>query len=310
MFYSKNAIKLLALKECGYLKTNAQFWREFSNPIIVDEFIQQHAEISQKIDQLKEGFDANDNCEYGTICVFDDEFPCINPKAKESEKPYLLFYRGDKTLLQNLNNNVAVIGLIDPTDNIEERERKIVGKLISNNLVIVSGLAKGCDEIAHRVCVENKAKTIAILPTSLTKIAPASNRALADKIVETGGLLITEYYKEATSRNEAVGRYIERDRLQALFSKAIIMIASYKQGDGDSGSRHAMNYAESYGIKRYVMYNEDTDSEDKRFGLSRQLKTSFKVNVLSSSSIEEIKAIENPNLTQKSNSAPVQMKFI
>lgn len=310
MFYSENAVKLLALKECGYLRTNAQFWREFSNHIIIDDYIQQHAEINQKIAQLKEEFDANDNSEYGIICVFDDEFPCINPKAKESEKPYVLFYRGDKTLLENLNNNVAVIGLIDPTNKIEERERKIVGKIISNNLVIVSGLAKGCDEIAHRVCVENKAKTIAILPTSLAKIAPASNRALAEEIVETGGLLITEYYKEATSRNEAVGRYIERDRLQALFSKAIIMIASYRQGDGDSGSRHAMNYAESYGIKRYIMYNEDIDGGDRRFGLSKQLKSSFGVNVLSPSSIDEIKAINNPSLEQKATSTPVQMKFI
>ena len=123
-------------------------------------------------------------------------------------------------------------------------------------------------------------------------------------------MLITEYYKEATSRNEAVGRYIERDRLQALFSKAIIMIASYRQGDGYSGSRHAMNYAESYGIKRYIMYNEDIDGGDRRFGLSKQLKSSFGVNVLSPSSIDEIKAINNPSLEQKATSAPVQMKFI
>lgn len=310
MFYTEMAIKLLALKETGYLKTNAQFWREFSNRIKMEEFIEEHDEIGQKIQQLKTEFEANESSEYGIICIFDEEFPIINPKAKDSEKPYLLFYKGDKTLLQNLNNNVAVIGLIDPTDSIEERERKIVERLIAGEMVIVSGLAKGCDEIAHRVCVENKAKTIAILPTSLAKIAPASNRALAEEIVANGGLLITEYYKEATNRNEAIGRYIERDRLQALFSKAIIMIASYKQGDGDSGSRHAMKYAENYGIKRYIMYNEETDGENKRFGLSRQLKNSGGVNILLPSHIEEIKATENPMLSQKTVLLPIQLKLI
>ncbi len=310
MVYSKNAVKLLALKECGYLRTNAQFWREFSNQTLIDDYIEKHEDVNLKIQQLKEEFEISDNFEYGILCVFDEEFPCINPRAKESEKPYLLFYRGDKALLQNLNNNIAVIGLIDPTDNIEERERKIVGKLISNNLVIVSGLAKGCDEIAHRVCVENKAKTIAVLPTSLAKIAPASNRLLAEEIVENGGVLITEYYKEATSRNEAVGRYIERDRLQALFSKAVIMIASYKQGEGDSGSRHAMKYAESFLVNRYIMYNEETDSADKRFGLSRQLKLQGGVTVLTPCYIEELKTLFNQNLTQKVFDVPQQLKLI
>ena len=310
MVYSENAVKLLALKECGYLRTNTQFWRDFSNQTLIDDYIEKHEDVNLKIQQLKEKFDASDNFEYGILCVFDEEFPCINPRAKESEKPYLLFYRGDKTLLQNLNNNIAVIGLIDPTDNIEERERKIVGKLISNNLVIVSGLAKGCDEIAHRVCVENKAKTIAVLPTSLAKIAPASNRLLAEEIVENGGVLITEYYKEATSRNEAVGRYIERDRLQALFSKAVIMIASYKQGEGDSGSRHAMKYAESFLINRYIMYNEETDSADKRFGLSRQLKLQSGVTVLTPYHIEELKTLFNQNLTRKVFDVPQQLTLI
>ena len=45
MFYSDNAVKLLALKECGYLRTNAQFWREFSNQIQVDDYIEKHEEI-------------------------------------------------------------------------------------------------------------------------------------------------------------------------------------------------------------------------------------------------------------------------
>ena len=52
------------------------------------------------------------------------------------------------------------------------------------------------------------------------------------------------------------------------------------------------------------------DGGDRRFGLSKQLKSSFGVNVLSPSSIDEIKAINNPSLEQKATSTPVQMKFI
>ena len=91
MFYSENAVKLLALKECGYLRTNAQFWREFSNQVQVNDYIEEHEEINQKIDQLKEEFDSNDNSEYGIICIFDDEFPCIIQRQRKVKNPICSF---------------------------------------------------------------------------------------------------------------------------------------------------------------------------------------------------------------------------
>ena len=51
-------------------------------------------------------------------------------------------------------------------------------------------------------------------------------------------------------------RFIERDRLQALFSSSIILTASYAMNEGDSGSRHAMNKAKNYSKNRYVMFCE------------------------------------------------------
>lgn len=299
MIYSEIAISILALKECGVLKTNAQFWKQIKSKENIIEYCNSNEIISNKVEELKLIFDSNEDFDSGIICVFDDDFPCINNKAKDSEKPYLLFYKGNKSLLEDLNKNVAVIGLTDPTEEIKEREKHIVEKLIENKQVIVSGLAKGCDEIAHRICVENNSSTIAVLPTSLEKIAPASNRQLAQEIVESNGLLITEYYKEAASRNEAIGRYVERDRLQALFSKAVIMIASYKKGEGDSGSRHAMTYAEKYQINRYIMYDEKRDANDKQFGLSREFSM-IGVESLSPSHIEKLSDLKNFNLNRKS----------
>ena len=237
----------------------------------------------------------------GFICAYDKHFPAINPNAKNSDKPYLLFYKGDIGLLENLNSNVAVIGHTDPTEEVENRERVVVEQLVHNKLIIVSGLAKGCDAIAHRVCLESGGKTIAILPTTLQKISPAINRGLAGDIVMNGGLLLTEYYKEPQGRQETIKRYIERDRLQALFAKSIILVASYRKNEGDSGSRHAMESAKEFTIARYVMYNCETDVEDKQFGLNRQLLDfGINIKVLSKSSIEEIKLINNPLLDKNS----------
>ena len=103
-----------------------------------------------------------------------------------------------------------------------------------------------------------------------TKIYVDEN--MADEIVKSGGLLITEYYKHISSQRELYGRYPERDRLQALFSDCVVLAASYaKEDDGDSGSRYAMETAKKYGIRRAVMYNPQVNMDDAMFNLNRQI---------------------------------------
>jgi len=309
MKYSDIALKVLAAKEYGLIKTNAQFWTQFSEREKIEEIVLKNDGFEQINNTVVQKFTDSDE---GFICAFDEEFPAINQKVKNSDKPYLLFYKGDISLLQDLNKNVAIIGLTDPTTEIEKREIEVVKGLVNSDLVVVSGLAKGCDAIAHKFCVDTNKKTIAILPTQINKISPAINRNLAKDIVSKGGLLLTEYYKESNSKQGAIGRYIERDRLQAMFSKAVILIASYRKGEGDSGSRHAMEAANSYGIERYAMFNEAIDIDDKQFGLNKDLVASkhSHVNVLQQNSIEFIKTLINSNLVKHPDIAsPTQLEL-
>ena len=297
MIFSDIALKVLAAKEVGLIKSNAQFVAEFSEREKFESTVLYNERVEGVTDAFIQQFAAGDEDE-GFICAFDDKFPFINNNVKKSDKPYLLFYKGDITLLSDLNKNVAVIGLVDPTPQIERREIEVVDRLVKSGLIVVSGLAKGCDTIAHKVCVDSGNKTIAILPSQVSNITPAINRNLAKDIVSKGGLLLTEYYKEPSNRQNAIGRFIERDRLQAMFSKAVVLIASYRKNEGDSGARHAMEAARSYGVERYVMFNETTDLDDKQFGLNKdlvQLKYDA-AKVLNKGSIEIIKTSVNSNL--------------
>lgn len=209
----------------------------------------------------------------GVVAIGDDNFPAHRGNVKNSEKPTFLFYRGNLSLLEATNNNVAVIGLLNPDNDIEKIERDVVARLVDNGATIVSGLAFGCDTIAHRQALDSKGYTVAILPSPLNNIMPARNKVLANEIVENGGLLITEYLTDAKSKRELGGRYQERDRLQALFSNAIILSASYAKNDqgNDSGSRLAMEYALTYSIPRAVIYNHAINSNNPKCDLSRQL---------------------------------------
>ena len=203
------------------------------------------------------------------ICAFDDKFPRLNLKLNSSEKPFLFVYKGSIGLLSEIDNNTAVIGVLNPTEDIEFREQRIVKTLVDRNLTIVSGLAKGCDTIAHKTCLKQNAKTIAILPTTFDRIYPKENKSLVDEIVKNNGLVITEYINEPQSKFDRIRRFIDRDRLQAMYSKAVILVASFTQGNGDCGSRYAMQRAKEYGRARYVMFDENTDNNRLIFGLNK-----------------------------------------
>lgn len=209
----------------------------------------------------------------GVVSFGDVNFPHCRGNVKSSEKPVVLFYKGDLNLLNKVNQNVAVIGVLKPENTIEEREANMVIQLVKTGYTILSGLALGCDSIAHVQTLDMGGKTIAVLPSTIRDVLPTQNKELAQRIVTNGGLLITEYYNDAKSSFELRGRYQNRDRLQAMFSDAIVLTASYdvnERGD-DCGSRLAMEYARQYQIARYVMYNENTDINNPQFDLNRRI---------------------------------------
>ena len=113
------------------------------------------------------------------------------------------------------------MGVLTPTTDIIERERKIVELLVQGGLNVLSGLAGGCDTVAHKSCIDAGGKTIAFLPTTLDSIYPKENTSLAQQIVRSGGLVITEYIAPPANRYEHIKRFIERDRLQVGGQKRV-----------------------------------------------------------------------------------------
>lgn len=234
--------------------------------ITVEDFADKSNIIKNKIQKLEGFMD-------GVVASGDDNFPPYRGKVKNSEQPIVIFYRGDISLLNANNKNVAVIGLLNSDPNTETIEQEVVSELVKNVATIISGLALGCDSIAHKQALRSNGKTVAILPSPLNNILPATNKELADEIVKNNGLLITEYYEEVKSKIELGGRYQERDRLQALFSNSIVLSASYSKNNqgNDSGSRLAMGYALNYSIPRAVIYDPVTDANNPKYDLNRQL---------------------------------------
>ncbi len=236
------------------------------HPITQVDFENTQSKIREYISKLSDFSD-------GVTAIGDEDFPPYRGNVKNSDQPVALFYRGDLRLLGKPNKNIAVIGLLTPDEDTEAVESEVVSKLVGCGATIVSGLAVGCDSVAHRQALLSNGKTVAILPSPLNEILPSENRRLAQEIVKNNGLLITEYFDKAKSKMELSSRYQERDRLQALYSDCVILTASYAKNDMglDSGSRLVMEYAKNYDIRRAVIYDAARDGENPKFDLNRQL---------------------------------------
>ncbi len=131
---------------------------------------------------------------------------------------------------------VAIVG---------SRKVSAYGRAVTENLaselarlgvVIVSGLALGVDSIAHQAALDAGGLTIAVLPTSLDQIYPASHLNLARQITAGGGCLISEYPPgtEAFPSN-----FIARNRLVSGLADVLLITEAAK----NSGTMHTAGFA-------------------------------------------------------------------
>ena len=102
-----------------------------------------------------------------------------------------LYCKGDYEL-NNALRSVAVVGTRTPSSYGKIIASEIVEDLKKYNVEVVSGLAYGIDVIAHDVSIHNSIPTIAVLAGSLDKIYPSVHKPIANKIIESGGMLISE----------------------------------------------------------------------------------------------------------------------
>lgn len=158
-------------------------------------------------------------------------------KGIGKDLPKCLYYRGDITLLES--DVVAVIGTREISERGRAITRNVAGALCRRGKTILNGLALGCDAEALRETLACGGKGIAVMPCGLDEIYPKTNRKLAEELLEKGGCLVSEYPAGMHPRKET---FVERDRLQAMFSGLVIVIES-KQG---SGTWHTVEYARRY----------------------------------------------------------------
>ncbi|VAW36147.1 Rossmann fold nucleotide-binding protein Smf possibly involved in DNA uptake [hydrothermal vent metagenome] len=87
---------------------------------------------------------------------------------------------------------VAVVGTRRASHYGLEMAEAIGRGLASSGIVVVSGMARGCDTAAHRGALSAGGLTIAVLGTGVDTVYPAENKKLYGKIKDSG-VVLSEY---------------------------------------------------------------------------------------------------------------------
>lgn len=191
------------------------------------------------------------------ITIEDEKYPKLLKEI--NVPPIVLFYKGDISILNS--RCVAIVGTRDVDTYGVEVTKNFSSELAKNGLVIVSGLAEGVDGIAQEACVNVNGKTVAVLAGGLDKIYPSSNLNLSKKILDKGGLLISERKPFYVPKRYD---FPQRNRIIAGLSEAVLLT----EAPEDSGARYTIEYAVDF---NRTVFSVPGNVTNKRCGYNNRL---------------------------------------
>jgi DNA processing protein len=187
---------------------------------IAQEFLKERKTIN--LEKIRETLQKE---KINLISLNEQEYP--RNLKQISDPPALLYIKG------NLRSDLPLLAVVGARKNTPYGERAInslLPSIISKNVGIVSGLAIGTDSRAHEEALKNNGYTIAVLGAGLDKksIYPQINLTLAEKIINSGGAVISEFPPETPPLRQ---NFPLRNRIIAGISKGVLIIeAGLKSG--------------------------------------------------------------------------------
>ncbi len=158
--------------------------------------------------------------------------------------PLVLFVCGDPLLLQQ--RQLAMVGARKPTHSGLEVAYQWSGELAQQQWVVTSGLAQGIDGASHQGCLNGVGQTIAVLGSGLNRIYPKCHTSLAQKIVQHGGALLSEFFPDTPPR---AAHFPQRNRIISGLARGVVVIEAARQ----SGSLITAQYALEQGRDVFAM---------------------------------------------------------
>ena len=164
------------------------------------------------------------------------EDPDYPPILREiHDPPLVLYYRGNLEAVKGAC--IGVVGTREASGYGIDLAKKLGYQLAFAGIGVISGLARGIDTAAHQGALAAKGKTAAVLGCSLDQIYPAENEALAEKMAEAGGCVLSEFCLGTPPDRQT---FPMRNRVVSGLSQGLLVIEAARASGAMITARQAL----------------------------------------------------------------------
>jgi DNA processing protein len=231
-----NMVKHFKIDEFTMLFTGNAFELQFKYNLFNEDEIEVffNTDKIRKAEQFVDNLIKKNQEEGITILTYyDKEYPQSLKLIKQ--RPMFLYVKGNRELL-NTKPAIACVGTRKPSPQAIKAVNDMVKVLADEEIVIISGLAKGIDTLSHKACLRVGGKTIAVLAHGLDTVYPKENKELAKAILDNGGVLISEYPVGDVVKK---GNFVNRNRIVSGLSQGVVIFEASEK----SGTMHTARFA-------------------------------------------------------------------
>jgi DNA processing protein len=157
--------------------------------------------------------------EFGAA-VITQESPSYPKPLREIHAPPIVLYVWGKVQDRD-HHAIGIIGARRTTHYGMESAKKLAYQIAYAGLTIISGLARGIDTAAHQGALAAKGRTIAVIGSGLSKLYPPENQALADKIRNGNGAIVSEFSMEIEPDRQT---FPMRNRIISGWSHGVLVV--------------------------------------------------------------------------------------
>lgn len=181
------------------------------------------------VDQMLNACEKN---QIGYLIATESRYPVLLRSIPDP--PSILFYKG--TFSEKDQLSIAIVGTRHATAYGKDHAGRISRSLSRAGFTLVSGLARGIDAVVHEAALRTNGRTIAVLANGLDTVYPPENNALAEEILEQGGMLLSEQPPGFPPKR---GMFPQRNRIISGISLGVLVIEAAQRSGTLITARHA-----------------------------------------------------------------------
>jgi len=159
------------------------------------------------------------------------------------DPPTLLYVRGDVSVLNQ--PSISIVGTRRPTLYGTQMAERLGREIAARGVVVVSGMARGIDAIAHQGAMTVNGRAIGVLGTGVNVCYPKENKKLYEKVLERGAIM-SEF---PLGTHPAPENFPIRNRIVAGMPLGVVVVEGAQYSGSLITARLAMEFGrEVFGV--------------------------------------------------------------